>query len=394
MKLWNKNDPLDQGIERFTVGKDPSLDQHLVYYDCQASIAHAQMLQKIGIIDAEECRQLVSALNGIIDLHRQGKFEIKQSDEDCHTAIENYLTLHCGEAGKKIHTARSRNDQVLTALRLFEKNALSEIKQCLGEFRTALTQLAQQYPDLEIPGYTHMQKAMPMKVATWLASFKDAAADNETLLDVIYTIIDQNPLGTAAGFGTSIAIDRVMTQQALSFARVQENPLYAQLSRGKFEGSILHLCSQITFDLNKLATDLILFSMAEFKFLSLPMAFCTGSSIMPQKKNPDVLELLRAHYHEIIGEEFKVKSMAGNLISGYNRDMQLSKEPLINGVTVTLNCIKIATQILPEIVFNQAICGKAMTAELYATEEANQLVATGVPFREAYKIVAKKFRSS
>lgn len=392
MTLWQKNYNVDKEIEKFTIGNDFLLDKNLVKYDCIASIAHAKMLKKIGILNASELNKIIKGLNEIVKLDQKGKFNINLEDEDCHTAIEKYLTKKYGDAGKKIHTARSRNDQVLTALRLYEKEELKGIKELLNQYKGSLLAATKKYGKIKIPGYTHMQKAMPTDVKTWFGSFISSIEDNITLLDATYSIIDKSPLGSAAGFGVpSLKIDKKMTASLMGFSEAMGNPMYAQLSRGKFEATILHLLSQIMLDLNKLATDLMLFNMQEFGFVSLPKEFCTGSSIMPQKKNPDVLELVRAKYHVILGEEFKVKSMIANLISGYNRDLQLTKEPVISSVEIAKSCIKMMVLVVSKIKINEKKCKEALTKELYAAEEAYKLVKKGVPFREAYKKVSRKF---
>jgi len=392
MKLWQKNYDVDKEIEKFTVGNDFLLDNALVKYDCMASIAHAKMLKKIGILSNSELNKIIKGLNEIIKLDQKGKFKIKQEDEDCHTAIEKYLTKKYGDAGKKIHTARSRNDQVLTALRLYEKEELKEIKTLLNHYKDSLLATIKKYGKVKIPGYTHMQKAMPTDIKTWLGSFVSSIEDNLKLSDAIYSIIDKSPLGSAAGFGVpSIKIDKKMTASLMGFSQAMDNPMYAQLSRGKLEATILHLLGQIMLDLNKLSTDCMLFSMQEFGFVSLPKEFCTGSSIMPQKKNPDVLELVRAKYHVVLGEEFKVKSMISNLISGYNRDLQLTKEPVINSIETAKSCIKMIVLVVSKMKIDEKKCKEALTNELYATEEAYNLVKKGIPFREAYKEVSKRF---
>ena len=391
-KLWQKDYKLNEEIENFTVGNDFLLDKELVKYDVLGSIAHATMLNKINIIDNNELQKLKKTLIEILELDKKNKFEIKQEDEDVHTAIENYLTKKLGNLGKKIHTARSRNDQVLTALRLYEKEELKEIKTLLGQYKDSLLTITKKYGKIKIPGYTHMQKAMPTDVKTWLGSFISSIEDNLKLLDAAYSIIDKSPLGSAAGFGIpSIKINKKMTASLMGFSEAMSNPMYAQLSRGKLEATILHLLSQIMLDLNKLSTDLMLFNMQEFGFISLPKDFCTGSSIMPQKKNPDVLELVRAKYHVVLGEEFKVKSMISNLISGYNRDLQLTKEPVISSLEIVKSCIKMMVLIVSKMKIDEKKCKEALTKELYATEEAYKLVKKGIPFREAYKQVSRKF---
>ncbi|MBI5389094.1 argininosuccinate lyase [Candidatus Woesearchaeota archaeon] len=395
MKLWDKGVSVDKAVEQFTVGNDYELDKHLVKHDCRASIAHARMLKKMGVLSKEELRKTEAGLQEILELSAKGKFAILPEDEDCHTAIENFLTKKYGEVGKKIHTCRSRNDQVLTALRLYEKEALSDTKKLLCDFQKQLGETATKNSTVPLPGYTHMQKAMPTTVGVWLGSFVHAAADDVLFLNAVAKMIDQNPLGSAASFGVPVfAVDKKMTAKEMGFSRVMENPLHAQMSRGKFEMTIASLLTQIMLDMNHLATDLMLFSMQEFGFVSLPVEFCTGSSIMPQKKNPDVLELARAKYHVVVGEEMKIKGIVGNLMSGYNRDMQLTKEPLMNAFEITKFTLSIMTPVVSGMTVNVEKCKKAMTPELYATEEAYKLVKGDLPFREAYRLVGEKYGGS
>ncbi len=392
MKLWQKTKNTNKEVEKFSVGNDYVIDQKIVKYDCLASIAHAKMLKKIGIINDAELKKAITGLNEIIKLSEQGKFEIRPEDEDCHTAIENHLTKKYGETGKKIHALRSRNDQVLTAVRLYEKNEIQEITKLIKPYEKALQTVIKKYGKTPLPGYTHMQKAMPTNIATWLGAYIDSSYDNLELLEEAYEIIDQSPLGSAAGFGVPVfQIDREMTSKEMGFKKVQKNPLYTQMSRGKFEATIIFSLSQIMYDLNKLSTDLILFSMKEFGYITIPKNFCTGSSIMPQKNNPDILELVRAKYHIIIGEQIKLQSLIANLMSGYNRDLQLTKEPLFNSIEITKESLKIMTSLIKEIKINKDKCEKAMTEELYATKEAYKLDKKGKPFREAYKIVGQKY---
>ncbi|MFC1723788.1 argininosuccinate lyase [Nanoarchaeota archaeon] len=386
-KLWQKDIEPDKKIIDFTVGSDYLLDQKLLKFDCLASIAHAKMLKKIGILSDDELTQLEQGLKEII----QSGLDIKPEQEDCHTAIEQYLTQKFGDVGKKIHTARSRNDQVLTALRLYEKHELKQIMDLVGEFKQALEQKITQQGHTKLPGYTHMQKAMPTDIKTWLGSFIAASDDDLLLLESILHLIDQSPLGSAAGFDVPIDIDQDFTAKELGFSSVM-NPIYAQMSRGKFESLILHAISQIMFLLNKLATDLTLFSMKEFSYVNLSPEICTGSSIMPQKKNPDILELVRAKYHIILGEQFKVQSLIGNLMSGYNRDVQLTKEPLIASIETMKECLEVMTIVIQSITIDEDKCKQAMTPELFATEEAYKLVKQGMPFREAYQEIGKKFK--
>lgn len=393
VKLWEKGYKLNKQVEDFIVGEDYILDQKLVKYDCVASIAHAKMLGKIGILKKEEVQKLVNELNRIIELHKKGKFEILKEQEDCHTAIENHLTKKLGDVGKKIHTARSRNDQVLTTLRLCYKNELNECKKLIDELIKTITKFVKKYGAIKLPGYTHTRKAMPSSIAMWGNSFIDSMKDNLAILDSTLELIDQSPLGTGAGYGVPLKIDREFTANLLGFKRVQGNPIYTQHSRGKFESTILHILSQITFDLNKIASDLILFSMPELGYFELPKEFCTGSSIMPQKKNPDVLELLRAKYHVIVSYELQIKNAMSNLISGYNRDLQLTKGPTVKALEITKESLSIANLIFVNLKVNEDNCKKALTKEVYATEETYKLVKKGIPFREAYQKIVKNIQN-
>lgn len=391
MKLWQKQYQLNKAVEKFTVGNDYILDQCLVKYDCLASIAHAKMLAKTGVLNSAEAKKLDKTLQDIIALDAKGKFKILPEQEDCHTAIENHLTKKLGNLGKKIHTARSRNDQVLVALRLFYKENLGTSKKLVQNLLLSLETFLKTYGYIELPGYTHTRKAMPSSVKMWAGSFVDSMNDNLKSLAYAADLIDQSPLGTAAGYGAPMEIDRNFTAKLLGFNKVQQNPIYGQNSRGKFESAILHALSQIMFDINKISSDLIIFSMPEFGYFELPKEFCTGSSIMPQKKNPDVFELLRAKYWVVVACESLVRSIAGNLPSGYNRDLQLLKEPVFKSFDITLESLQILSEIFINLKVNAKNCKAAMTPEVFATAEVYKLVAQGMPFREAYQIIGKKY---
>ncbi len=390
MKLWDRGEPLHPVVERFTVGNDHEIDHRLVAHDCEASAAHARMLCRIGVIDEEELSRLELCLAEIAEMEERGEFRILLEDEDCHTAIERHLCSRLGETGRRIHAGRSRNDQVLTALRLYEKKELDAIKRQVVAYSDALDGLAGRWGSVPLPGYTHMRKAMPTTVGTWIGAFAAAAIDDQRQLDAALHLVDQSPLGTAAGFGVPLLqVDRSSTAHDLGFGRVMHNPMYAQLSRGKFEAVVLGACSQIMFDLNRLATDLMLFTTSEFGFASLPQELTTGSSIMPQKRNPDVLELVRARYHIVLAEELKTRSLCANLMSGYNRDVQLTKEPLFAGIEATRSCLEVMCLLLDGVRFDEDRCRAALTGELFATERVHELVLQGVPLRDAYGIVAR-----
>jgi argininosuccinate lyase len=391
MKLWDSGKKGDKSVEEYTVGNDYTLDMNLVPFDCKSSIAHAKMLAKIGILKPAEAIKLEKELLAIIKLHSQGKFTIKREQEDCHTAIENHLTAKLGDLGKKIHTARSRNDQVLTALRLYYRSELERMKGLTYSFIEVLEDFRKKNGNIAIPGYTHMRKAMPSSIEMWSHGFIESAYDNLALLNSALELSNQSPLGTAAGYGVPIQIDREMTAKELGFSRIQKSPIYAQLSRGKFEQYIATVLSMQMHDLNRMSSDLILFSMPEFGYYELPQAYTTGSSIMPQKRNPDVLELVRGNYHRIMARGFELGSLGSNLPTGYNRDMQLSKQAIMECFDISSSSISIMTDLISDLKVNKAACEKAMTSELFATQEALNLVKKGVPFRDAYKKIAKKY---
>ena len=394
MKLWDKGLKLDTLVEEYTVGNDPELDLGLLVYDCRASIAHANMLGNIGVLKKQEVQKLTKELKRIEKMAESGKFLIKQHQEDGHTAIEEELTKRLGNLGKKIHTARSRNDQVLTALRLYVKDALAEMNNLSIAYTTALKDLCARQGRTPLPGYTHTRKAMPSSVRLWTGAYIDSMKDNLLLLKTVQKILDQSPLGTAAGYGVPMNIDRALTAKQLGFSRIQKNPIYAQKSRWKFDALVLHWILQFMGDLNTLASDLIFFSLPDLGYVDLPEEFCTGSSIMPQKKNPDVLELIRANYHRILGNAFGMQSMMGNLISGYHRDAQIPKESLMRSLDITSMSLAVITRLVTKLSFNDKRCQQAMTDELFATEEAYKLVEKGVPFREAYQHIAKRYHKA
>lgn len=389
MKLWEKDYELNRQIEEFTVGNDPSLDLELVKYDCKASIAHAKMLKRIGILSSNEMMDLENELKNIIKLNQKNEFDIQIEDEDCHTAIENHLTKKLGKTGKKIHTGRSRNDQVLTAIRLYSKDKLKQTETSLLELIKTLKKMSMKYRNIRIPGYTHSRKAMPYSVGKYFEAFKKALEDDLQLLEVAYKMNDQNPLGSVAGFGVDLKVDRDLTTRLLDFRKKQNNELYCQNSRGKFESITLFALSHIALDLQRLANDLILFSMDEFGYFHLADEFCTGSSIMPHKKNPDVLELVRAKSAVINSYYFRVIEIVKGLPSGYNRDFQLTKEPLIKGFKLTLETVEIMNLVIANLKVDKENCQKACTEEIYSAKKVFELVGKGTPYREAYQKISK-----
>ena len=388
-KLWHKGYELNKEIEKFTVGEDYLLDQKLVKADVIGSIAHAKMLLKIGILTKDEFSELKSKL---IEFWRKG-YKIEQSQEDVHTAVENYLTEQLGDLGKKIHTARSRNDQVIADLRLYTKEKLLEIIEALLKLCQTLLKFSNKNKNIPMPGYTHTQKAMPSSVALFSTAFLESLLDDLILIKTAYKINNQCPLGSAAGYGVNLDIDRHYVSNLLGFQKTQNNVVYAQNSRGKFESIVLSALTQVMLDLGKLATNLIWFSTVEFGYFSIPKEFCSGSSIMPQKHNPCVLELVRAKASVMEGYLFQVNGIIKNLLAGYNRDLQLTKEPLMKGLDLALDTIKITDLVMKGIKVNEEDCIKACTKEIFATDHALELVKQGTPFRDAYKQIAQDIDS-
>lgn len=389
MKLWEKGYQLDQLTENFMTGDDPSLDQVLIPYDCVGSIAHAKMLEKIGILTTEECSQLVAALNKIIHLSAEGNFTIKMEDEDVHTAIENALTDSLGDLGKKLHTGRSRNDQILLDMRLYARDKIKEVIQEIVNVGECLCQFAKTYHDVPIPGRTHFQHAMPSSLGLWAGAFAESLLDDVTLLKGAYDLINQCPLGSAASYGVSLPIDRQYCADLMGFRQVQNNVLYANNSRGKFEAAILHALVQVMNDLSKISVDIIIFSAPEFGYLRLPEKFCPGSSMMPQKRNPCPLELIRAKSAIVQGSLFQVLEIIRSLPSGYNRDFQETKRPLMQSFDTALLSLSVFAAVFQELAVNKARCIESFTPEMFATDHVMDFVKKGMPFRDAYRNIAK-----
>ena len=388
-KLWEKTYSLDALIEAFTVGDDPALDARLVNADCVASMAHAAMLESIGILSHDDKAALVKELGAIISLNEKGRFTIQRSDEDVHTAIENHLVRALGDPGKRIHTGRSRNDQVLTALRLWTRGFLFSWQKACLSLVDRLIDFAQANQKVPMPGRTHMQIAMPSSVGLWAAAHAEELLDDIGLARAAFSLVDCCPLGAAASYGVPLPLDRQQTADLLGFGRVQNNVLYANNSRGKFESIVLSTVEQAAMTAGRLAQDLILFSMPEFGYFTLPEELCSGSSIMPQKRNPDGLELVRARSASISGDLAAVKGVLHALPSGYNRDFQDTKGPFFRGCETGLACIRVMDLTVEKLVVNADRLRAAFTPEIYATDRALEMVADGVPFREAYREVGK-----
>lgn len=387
-QLWatknSEKNELQQRVEQFMSGQDVMLDHYLFEFDIQASKVHAQGLQRIDILSQTELDQITASLDQLLSQFEGGQFVLDQSFEDGHSAIEYFLTEQLGDLGKKIHTGRSRNDQVMVATRLYCKQALVELKQsCIDIAKACLTQ-AEQNKNSVMPGYTHIQRAVVSSWGLWFASFAESFCDNAQLVQQTLDWIDANPLGTAAGYGVNLQLDRDYTTEALGFGRMQINPMYAQNSRGKFELQILMAFKQAMLDIRRLAWDLSLFTSAEFNLVMLPDLFSTGSSIMPNKRNPDTVELMRAQYAKLVGVFNEIESLL-SLPSGYQRDLQNTKAPLINGITEALSCLALVPELLSGIDICHRNCEKAIEPAMFATDKAVELAREGVPFRQAYQ---------
>jgi len=391
-KLWQVKGPLNSMVENFTVGDDYLFDQKLLSYDIKASLAHAKMLKKIGILKRGELSKLERGLNEILNLWHKGKFLITQGQEDGHTAIEIYLTEKFGNVGKKIHTGRSRNDQSLTMIRLYMKAELTKLEKLTDDLIAALNKKAKQYKRIPMPGYTHTRKAMPTTVGNWLDSFAQALIDLKPFLSNLRVLLDQSPLGSAAGFGIStINLDKKFTANLLKFKKVQTNPLYCGLSRGFFEGIFLKTFSPVMILIGRLANDLILFTAGEFDFFTLPNNMTTGSSIMPQKRNYDLLELIRAKINVFLSCQNQIDNIVKNLISGYHRDLQLTKKIFLDGVELLESNLEITKMVVQNLTVKEKNLRSAMTDDLYATKKIYRLVKKGMPFRQAYIKIKEKY---
>ena len=390
MKLWQKDYEPDRTVERYTVGEDYLLDQELVEVDVLGSLAHATMLQRIGVLSAEELARLRAALLEVLELHRRGEFTLRLEDEDVHTKVENHLTERLGALGKKIHTGRSRNDQVLVDLRLYTKRFLHRIAHAVLDLCEVLWSFSDRYRMTFMAGRTHTQPAMPSSVGLWSAALLEALLDDLALLRAAYELNDQCPLGSAASYGVPLPLDRALVARLLGFSRVQNNVLYANNSRGKFEAAVLFALVEVMLDLSRLAADLILFGLPEFGYFSFPPEMYNGSSIMPQKRNPATLELLRARTSTAMGYLFQVLSIVRALPSGYNRDFQETKAPFMRGMALALSSVQVAAHLLRHLQVNEEALRRGCTPEIFAADRALELSLQGMPFRDAYREVARQ----
>ncbi|MEP0766112.1 MAG: argininosuccinate lyase [Fimbriimonadia bacterium] len=389
--LWDKGEKVDERMRRLTVGDDPVLDLELVPFDCLGSAAHARMLASIGVLTEDEADRLVHALATIIEQWRKGEFEIAPEEEDCHTAIERELTRLVGDAGKKIHTGRSRNDQVLLAVRLYLRDRALKWIDSSCALADAFLSRRDELGTIPMPGYTHLQPAMPSSLGLWLHAFVEGCLDLVRQGFRLLDSLDECPLGSAAGFGVPLTLDRVMTARLLGFARPQRSVVDIQNSRGRHEGRFLAWACEIATLLEKFACDLSLLLTREFGFFRLPVELTTGSSIMPQKHNPDLAELLRGRAARVRGAASELAMVAAKLPSNYHRDLQYTKEPLFRAVRETEAMMEIAVLLVEGIRPDEDRLRAAMTDEIYVTYQAYRLLGEGMPFREAYREAARLY---
>ncbi|ARA92099.1 argininosuccinate lyase [Rhodothermaceae bacterium RA] len=387
--LWQKGTRVQDWVTRFTVGDDYRWDTFLLPYDITGTRAQAWALQQIGILTDEEVARIDRALDQLAGEVEAGAVVVHPEDEDCHTVIEQYLTHHLGDVGKKIHTGRSRNDQVLVALRLFLREQVRRAAEQVVTLAEELCRLGEAYDDALMPGYTHLQRAMPTTAGLWAMGYAELLTSDLEVLHQAHEQINVSPLGSAAGYGVPyLALPRDAVAERLGFQGLQRHVPAVQLSRGKLELQVVHAFVQVAATLNRMASDLVLYNTAEFGFVELPAAYCTGSSIMPQKQNPDVLELARATYHRLLAEMQVLLTLPANLPSGYHRDLQLTKEAAMRSAFVTQDVLTAMRHLLPGIRFRRDRMREACSPELFATAEALRQVQAGVPFREAYRAAA------
>ena len=387
-RLWDRGEPLDRVVERFTVGRDPELDRRLTAFDALGSAAHAAMLESIGVLEPAACEALMVELAAIAEEARAGEFSIAKDEEDCHTAIENRLTAQLGEAGKRIHTGRSRNDQVIAALRLYGREAILGVMAGTLDAAQMLLDLAHRYQATPVAGYSHTRQAMPTTMGHFFGAHAEVLLDDVPWLQTAFAHLNRSPLGSASGFGVPLDLDRELVARLLRFDGVQQNTLAVQNDRGKGEYLALGAALAPALDLGRLAADLIWYSTEELGYISLGHALTTGSSIMPQKRNPDVLELIRAGAARLRSRQAEIGAVFGPLSSGYHRDLQLTKEPFLEGLQGCLDMLAAIQPVLSNLEVNPENCARMLQRSSAATDAVYQRVAAGEPFRAAYKEVA------
>ncbi len=390
MKLWQKDTPLGDGgkeVETFTVGKDREMDMYLAAFDVLGSLAHIEMLESVGLLTKDELSQLQKELKNIYQQIQKGEFKLQDDAEDIHSQVELLLTQKLGDAGKKIHSARSRNDQVLVDVKLFFRNELEELIKTIQPFFELLQTQSEKYKNHLLPGYTHLQLAMPSSFGLWFGAYAESLVDDVITIKAAYDVVNKNPLGSAAGYGSSFPINRILTTKLLGFDDLNYNVVYAQMGRGKAERIVAQSLANVADTLAKLSMDACLYLNQNFSFISFPAELTTGSSIMPHKKNPDVFELIRSHCNRIKALPNEIMLMTTNLPSGYHRDLQLLKEHLFPAFNTLKDCIQMAGLMLSNIEVKENILSDEKYKYLFSVEEVNKLVNSGMPFRDAYKKV-------
>ena len=393
MKLWNNKNSINKKTDPFTVGKDLYYDLFLAQYDCQASIAHAKMLQKIGVFSKNELNKIITELEKIKVKSEKGELLIEDKFEDIHSKIEYELTQKLGDLGKKIHTGRSRNDQILVAIQLYLKKEINDIKLLAKTFFDLLIDLAKKNKNYLMPGYTHFQIAMPSSFGLWFSAYAESLIDDVEFLNLAKFFVNQNPLGSAAGFGTSFNIDRIETTKELKFDYLKYNSMAAQISRGKIELTTSNAIASLANTLSKFAMDICLYMGKEYDFISFPNDLTTGSSIMPHKKNPDIFELIRGKCNILKSLPTQITMLTANLPSGYHREMQLAKGPIIDAVIEIKECLKIFTESLKFIKIKKNILDDPKYKNIFSVDSINEYVKKGIPFRDAYQKIKEKIES-
>ena len=386
-KLWEKNVQVDKEVETFTVGKDREMDLYLAKYDVLGSMAHITMLESIGLLAKEELTVLLAELKNIYAVADRGEFVIEEGVEDVHSQVELMLTRRLGDIGKKIHSGRSRNDQVLLDLKLYTRAQIRELVELTNGLFEVLISQSNRYKEVLMPGYTHLQIAMPSSFGLWFGAYAESLADDLQMMQAAYKVCNRNPLGSAAGYGSSFPLRRQMTTDLLGFDSLDYNVVYAQMGRGKMERTVAFAMAGIAATLSKLAFDACMFNSQNFGFIKLPDQFTTGSSIMPHKKNPDVFELTRAKCNKLQGLPQQITLICNNLPSGYFRDLQIIKEVFLPSFDELKDCLRMVTHMMREVKVNEHILDDDKYALLFSVEEVNRLVLEGVPFRDAYKQV-------
>ncbi len=392
-KLWEKNFEVNKEIERFTVGRDREMDLYLAKYDVLGSMAHITMLESIGLLGSDELQPLLTELKAIYHTCEKGEFVIEDGVEDVHSQVELMLTRKLGDMGKKIHSGRSRNDQVLVDLKLFTRHELIDVVEGVKVLFDELIQKSNQYKDVLMPGYTHLQIAMPSSFGLWFGAYAESLADDMLFLLAAYRMTNRNPLGSAAGYGSSFPLNRTMTTQLLGFDSMDYNVVYAQMGRGKMERNVAFAMATVAGTLAKMAYDACLFNCQNFQFVKLPKECTTGSSIMPHKKNPDVFELIRAKSNKLQSLPQQIMLIMNNLPVGYFRDLQIIKEVFLPAFDELKDCLQMAAYIINKMAVNEHILDNPMYDPMFSVEEVNRLAANGMPFRDAYKKVGLEIES-